>query len=619
MLEANSAIYLGKDFEDGYIGYFTTEHLFLVLAIEEGITHEEGDDLLQNMKAHLVRAHLHNLAKFESTISDLILKLNIPASFSLSAGLLHDNVLYVKTAGKGQVYMRRGNNLAKLLSGDNSASGYLKQFDCMVFTTSKLHGVLGDLEDIKVFMDLNTPEDIVENMKVQQYDEEDRGVIALFVEVALPKKEVPQELDLDSVYDSEDEVDHIEDEPNEYEKERELEKHIRSDYHPPPQNLFMSKIAGLKEQVSHLNLKTPAQFKKSKKLTMIIVAVIFVVLVWSVVFGYQRRAAAELDKKVQTTKDLVNQKITDAEGVSFLDIERSMALLAEARTEIDKLKQEVGSKKAEEITELETMIKEKETQIVKKEEKQYTEFYDLALENKDAQGSTMALEGENVAILDEKKGRVYVLSMTKKSLEKRTATQASTSRLVSMYKDKVYMFGGNGVSEFTGIDKAKEAIPYDPEWGEITGIAMYGGNIYMLDKEKGDVYKYVVTAKGFSEKSSYFQSEQSDLNNATSIAIDSSVYIANGNTVIKYTRGAKDEFKTAFPTADVSITKIYTSAEVEKVFAWDKKKGLIYILNKNGAYERQLKSELLTKSQDFFIYKNAAYILSGQKIYKMDL
>lgn len=641
MLQPHEAIYIGKDFDEGYLGYFCTAHIFLILSIEEGVSKEEGEEILKEIKTHITHLRIFSLAKFESKISELVLQLNLPAGSSLAAGMMHDDVLYVKTIGKGQIYMRRGKELIKLIHGNNSASGYLKQFDCIIFTTALINGLLGTIEDIKTFVDLNSPEDIADDLTSQNYGEEDTGIIALFVEFEKPAKKetiedtqeqldvmaeeeiistkeirasqttIPDNIDMDAVYDQDvDEIDHMEDE--------ELEKHIRSDYKAPKENIFATKMEDWKDKMS--KMKTPT-INKSKKLTMAIVGVIFVILVWSVVFGYQRRSEAERSKKVQTTRESVQKKVTEAEDVAFLNLDRAMGLLSEAKIEVETLKKDLGDKKVGDVQEIEQLIKEKENQIVKKEEKTYTEFYDLALENKDASGETMYLDGENVAILDSKKGTVYMLSLAKKSIEKKTATDVSSGRLVGMYKDRVYVLGGNGIIQFTGTDKdkAKKVLEYDSEWGSIKGLFTYNGNIYLLDQGKSDVYKYIATESGFSKKSSYFSGDSPQLDSATSIAIDSSLYISNGSQILKYTRGVAEEFKTAFPTSDVKITKVYTDQEIEKVYAWDKTKGVVYVVNKTGNYERQFKSDILKKANDFFATKDGVYILSGQKIYKMSL
>ena len=127
--------YIGKQFENGFVGYLTEANFFATLSLEEGVTADEGKKFLDDFKQALLQASINNLSEFESGLSGIIVKLNFPAHFSLAAGYINQNVLYVKTVGKGQIYYRRGNEFGLLMDGDKSASGYVQEYDCAIFTT----------------------------------------------------------------------------------------------------------------------------------------------------------------------------------------------------------------------------------------------------------------------------------------------------------------------------------------------------------------------------------------------------------------------------------------------------------------------------------------------------
>src|SRR3989338_337029 len=114
---------------------------------------------------------------------------------------------------------------------------------------------------------------------------------------------------------------------------------------------------------------------KRKTLTLAVVIIILLILIWSVGLGMKRRNETEANEKVE------------------------------------KLKKQLGKQKEKKVEELEQLIKEKEGKIVKKEEKNYEEFYDLTLDSKGAKGDKLYLEKENVSIVDKGKGTIYVLSL----------------------------------------------------------------------------------------------------------------------------------------------------------------------------------------------------------------
>jgi hypothetical protein len=87
----------------------------------------------------------------------------------------------------------------------------------------------------------------------------------------------------------------------------------------------------------------------------------------------------------------------------------------------------------------------------------------------------------------------------------------------------------------------------------------------------------------------------------------------------KFTAGAKDEFETKFPNQNINISKIITDKDIEKVYAWDKNGGTLYVLGKNGSYERQIISSVLKTSTDVTVFGNKSYAVSGSKIYEIPI
>ena len=72
------------------------------------------------------------------------------------------------------------------------------------------------------------------------------------------------------------------------------------------------------------------------------------------------------------------------------------------------------------------------------------------------------------------------------------------------------------------------------------------------------------------------------------------------------------------PDGNINTTKIFTNKDLEKVYGWDKEKGAIYVVGKNGDYLEQVNSKILSTASDFVVYKNSIYVLQGSKIYKIE-
>jgi hypothetical protein len=409
MLTSQSASFSGKKTETGFSGFFANERVYFILVIEEGILWADGEKLFLNFQNELLTQKITSLTEFESVVSNLIVKLNFPAHFHMACGVLYNDVLYVKTVGKGQVYFRRGNEFNLLMDGDKSASGFVKEYDLAVFTTTKITELVGAVADIKVFADMDTPRGISEKMHNEGYTEEDKGFVGLFVEflqegavVTQPHQEVAPQMignipvmgQTNSAVPPEMTINpSIPDTSALPVAAVEPVSTVMPQANPiHPQNTPIMTTEVMESQPKRkfsLPFLSALKLRQSKGLTFIVVAILFGILLWSVVFGYQRRAAAELQKKVDTAKTEISSDLKKAEDEAFLNVDQSIDLLSSAKGKYETLKKEVGDKKPAELASIKKLIEETESKIVKREDKESVEFYDLALEEENSKGDAL--------------------------------------------------------------------------------------------------------------------------------------------------------------------------------------------------------------------------------------
>jgi len=189
-------------------------------------------------------------------------------------------------------------------------------------------------------------------------------------------------------------------------------------------------------------------------------------------------------------------------------------------------------------------------------------------------------------------------------------------------------FATDGKNNFYINDKGvfkedKQIIKNDSDWDNAAGIGVYFGNIYVLDKTKGGIIKFVPAGSGYS-KSTYFTGSTSpDLSNATGMAIDGSIWVvlSSGN-VLKFTRGVSDNLKVSGLDKPLSnSTKIWANLDSEKVYVLDKGNGRIVVLDKTGVYKEQYQAGIIKNAKDFDISEKdkKIFILSSGKIYAIDL
>ncbi len=590
MYQTEFSLYLGRETEEEFIGYSSENNFFGIIKVRGEFSKEKGRELVRQLSSQASYQNLQHLREFEAFLATYWRKENLPDSFTSAFGFFHNGLLWLKTSGKGKIYLLRKGKLACLIKGDTSASGYVEEGDLFVFTAEELSASIESEERLASLIRGKTPPEIVETITPILKEKDDQGVVALFTRWI-------------SKIDEEELVYSSSTQPViEGERDRKIS--------PLLQNI--------KNTVSQIRSQLYTQDKK-KTLTFIGVGVIILIFFWSVVLGYQRRVSSAQEKKLETAKETITEKLRQAEDVAFLNLPRATALINETKDILANTKKDIPDKNNNEIRSLEKLIGDAEGKILKKEEKQAEEYFDFSLEDKNALAQKLYLETDNLVAINPK-GTAYVFSLTKKSIDKRSAPDIKETNLIVYDGENVYTYRkSSGIFQITSDGKSKKIIENDPDWKDVVDIVSYNKNLYVLDRGANDIYKYAVAESGFGAKTSYLKGDKPKLQSANSLAIDASVYIGTDARILKFISGVQDTFATSFPQPSINITKVITNKDLEKVYAWDKQNGAIYVIGKSGDYEREVNSSIFSKASDVVVFQNNAYAASGAKLYKVSL
>ncbi|MEX1052527.1 MAG: hypothetical protein WEC80_01610 [Patescibacteria group bacterium] len=581
MFSDKFSIFLGSETQGTFTSFIVDSGFYLVINLESSKYIGSGHAILKDISDSIKSQSIKNLDDFDNYLASKWKQHNLPSDFSFAAGIAINNLFLLKTKGKGQIFLKKGKNFAKIIEVENRASGNINQDDLFVFTIRSFTALIGGEEKLSTVFDYKDPNEILEAITPILKSKNDQGTIALFL-TFVKKEEV------------------IISEAADKKIENNGDKLILKT------NMFKDRFTNLKETV-----RSKFKNRLSKKHTTIIITVIILILLaWSLISGYNRNNVK--------ASEIIREKLNQAEDVSEINLSRAIALIAEAKDDLSDLKSKSRNKNLHEIKELEKLIKDYESKIIKSEDKAHEEFYDFSIENKDAKIHEFYKYEDEVVILD-KGGLAYILSLSGKSINSRISDDLKSSSKIAMYDNTVYFLRKDGVYMIGTDDKINKIIE-DDDWGTITDIAVFAGNIYLLDTEKSDIYKYIPIESGFSESTSYFKSGQSiGLNNSNSISIDGSLFIGFPENIVKFTSGLRDGFATTYPNESLKITKIYTDSGTDNIFAWSKNTGVVYILSKTGRYEYQITSSILKTASDFVFFEGSIYVSQGSKIYKIEL
>lgn len=531
----------------------------------------------------------------ETSIKDVPKEVTLSACIAFSK----DAILYLFILGEGKILMKRAEKIGLLLSGNGdlvSSSGFLKHGDVLLLQTAAFSSLLAK-EKVHDALELHVPNDITEKLSSEIDDlPGDASCLALMYQGASSPDAAP--LPSAKIEGTEEKNTHELEKGKSFvsdnlrplhqaDDEKEPEEKDEAQIHHQNVSLHRTESDRAKEEddivakppvVERLRAGLPAP---SKRMLIGLAAVIlFIVLLLSIFLTKQNNENTQSREAYDQIINDATKKYDEAEGLKNLN-----AALAQD-----------DYKKAQEI------IKEGLPKVKKgsAEEKEL-----LALLQK-IEGNLADTEGENVSL--------KAIDITESAMADQ-AVKANTSFAVSDEND-TYVLTSTNVQK-----NGEEIIKNEDGWEKPTGISIYNGNVYILDKANG-VLKYSDGSDGFG-KSSYFSGDAPSMSNASGIGIDGSVYIAfSDGSMKKYTKGKEESFTlSGLPTPLNNPKQVVTNADSDNLYILDSGNGRVVVLSKDGAFKKAYKAEAL-KTATLIDVREAdkkVYVLTGKNLFTLEL
>lgn len=168
--------------------------------------------------------------------------------------------------------------------------------------------------------------------------------------------------------------------------------------------------------------------------------------------------------------------------------------------------------------------------------------------------------------------------------------------------------------------------PIDSTWPTgtyiVQSMSFFQNRIYVLDRATGDIIRWSRGTSSLGIGSRWLK-EPASLKSGRAIAVDGSIFILQPNGVIEeYFNGRRGEF--SVPSIDPALrnpTRLWTSADVTRIYLVDPSNKRIVVFGKNGKLIRQYQSGSWTSLADIAVSEStkAALILSGTTLYRLPL
>ncbi len=578
-------------------GVFSENGLFIVVEVtgsEEKHAVNTGKEILD-----LLLTKFTNVKERSSgTISQLLgVVLDREEINSLVIGLLENDQLFLGSLREGTIYLMRDKKLGRILSGSVQMKGEANEEDLLLIC-SKTFDSLVSKEKVNEALLIQDPEQIAAQIAPQILENKEAyGACGLVVKMSC-----------------------------------ELQEKVE-------QSSRISMVTGrIKDLVKIRQLKLPWISKtqeyqdpektRTKKTLLTVSVVLVVLLVLSVFFNLNHTRDIKRQEKLTEVLALVTQQYEEAINLIDLNPVRARELLASGKLSLSPLLSEFPKESSEYKQAQEWMVKISSQEVTAYKIYKLTAvplFFDLSLVKAGAEGKKMTSYKDIKAILDTKNQTVYTLSTTNKQSNIIAGSDTvKDAQNIAVHGNNAYILNSDGIVGIDILSKtAKVMIKSDEKWGEIGSLESFGGNLYLLDKRKNTIWKYVATDFGLSAITTYLNPDvKVNFSESTRMDIDGSVWVAYPSEILKFTRGLGEQFAfKGFSELLSNITAISTSDTNNFIYLLDKSTTRIVVFDKDGAYQSQYQWDELISADDIVATEEdkKIFVLMGSKIYAIDI
>lgn len=340
-----------------------------------------------------------------------------------------------------------------------------------------------------------------------------------------------------------------------------------------------------------------------RKTTLTTGVLILFVLVISVIFGIQQKKIREFNTK---SEEQLNIAISNYENLS-------RESFVSAKEIANKLKED--GYKSEKLDKLLLDILTNESEILGEIKPELKELLDLTLQINGFDGSKLVSTGENIFVLDKNNKNVVQTNIVGKDT-KIVANKDDLDGVIEIasYEDRLFYINNEAIFE---INNNREKIK-DSSWGNSL-FYLYSGNIYLIDITANQIFRFVGNNKSFGDKNEWLAPGiEADFSKVIDMTIDGSIWaLSSSGKVTKFTNGNPNSIlMDGIIDPLENPTAIYTNESLKYTYVLDKDNGRVVVLEKNGDFKLQYKSDEIKNAKDLVVSEEEKKIilLTGPKL-----
>lgn len=359
-----------------------------------------------------------------------------------------------------------------------------------------------------------------------------------------------------------------------------------------------------------------------KKIAVISLFIIILIFVQSLVFLTQQKADEDKNKTYNEALVTIEQKFSEADAkLIYNDEQTAENILIEVEEILASLRANSPDQQ-DQIDELE------ETTFHKLNKIRHIHEVDSPMELFDL--STTLTTAQDIV---QKNGIFYILG-DNKLFELKDGTLSELFNFAGGQvinaltdwpdKNKIVLSSLNATNELSYLifDLDKKQVTGQLEQSanntSVEELAIYGNNLYVLDTQNNQIFKYPESGNSFAGGQAWIKKE-ADISNTSSFTIDGSIYaIANDGQIKNFLKGEPQDFDYHQPRPLIGNNAIIkTFRDSDYLYIIDPNNKRVIVLTKEGAIKDQYTSLKFGALLDLAVDpdEKAIYLLNGNHLY----
>ncbi|MBI1863684.1 hypothetical protein HYS03_00510 [Candidatus Woesebacteria bacterium] len=359
--------------------------------------------------------------------------------------------------------------------------------------------------------------------------------------------------------------------------------------------------------------RTNPRKRKIVKYLSIFIGALFLI---SIFLGFRK---IEDDKRKAIYKPKIEQAardFSDAKALASVDPEKARELAFKAKGSVLGLQTE-GIKDPE-LEKLSTDISQNIGSISHVFEGEPSLYLDLTLISDGFETSDVSQSEGHMAVLNSKQHKIVTIDLQSKKTQTFAIPLVVNPIFLSSYSDHDFVMGNDGIWDIA--ENSSKIL--DESYSTSDFFTAYTGNVYILKKNDGVIYRYQGVGGGkFSVRDNWFGvGVKPDLTNARRFVIDGNIWILSDNGDLEeFSGGVQSSFSLGKVDGDFNPIDIYTDIDSSSLYLLDSKSPRVLVFDKKGQFIAEY--HFGGKSFKRIIADEAnrkIYLFDNQKIYYLD-